>query len=452
MKKHFRFGIVILLITSSLLFFGQKSLFANRETIATLISHNTFSYNATSPYELFNETKDPRYTLVARPLDLIRFPNKGYPAIIAEGEKLTVKVEAPENTINWSFTLVSDANNLSTQIDHIDRNGTAWSFQLIINDFQLGLYDLMLNCSAGFDYQTHAVKLISQRSYPITFAHISDLHFPAYSEDINTTDINLRTIDAIKSQNLDFVICTGDVIQGPTLVFADPVSGKSVAAEVQLKLALWALDKLDMPVFIIAGNHDLDTSTLLPDDPRTVWKGYMGPPIMNFSYLDWRFTGFGSSFEGLTPDEMSELNAILSAYDGSPITLFYHYNFRSQAASVISKHSVALALYGHEHQEKLYMKSGTLYHCQAPMFEEAYSIFNIINETAAEFNNKIYEFSEAIHRPENIQTTTPFTTSEAELSAVYLISVILFVPIAKALWRKTNKKTIQNNLTFKDQL
>ncbi|MHA1686482.1 MAG: metallophosphoesterase family protein, partial [Candidatus Heimdallarchaeaceae archaeon] len=261
-------------------------------------------------------------------------------------------------------------------------------------------------------------------SYPFTFVHISDPHFPAYteSEDINTTAINLQKIEEIRKQKPDFAICTGDIIQGPTLVFKNPTTGKSLAAEVQLKLALWALDKLDVPVFIIAGNHDYEQSSLLPDNPKEVWKKYMGGPFVNFSYLDWSFVGFGSSFDGLSESEMQELNGILSSYDYTPITLFYHYNFRSQATSVINKHTVVIALYGHIHQEKLYMKNGTLYHCQDTLFHKEYSTFYILNSTSAKFMAKIYNFGQILISP----TFTSKTALEPWIFAVSLTIVPLY--------------------------
>lgn len=430
-RKIVVLSIIVVLFSVAI----QHSISSNIVHAKTIIApkHKAITnYNATSPYEYFNETKDPRYKLVARPLTLIQYPNKGYPAIITTNETLEIKIDAPEDTINWEFMLVSPKTNLTTQIIKTERNTTEWKFRLTIDNFTPGLYDLLLNCSAGFDYQTHSVKLLDTRSYPFTFIHISDSHFPAYteSEDINTTAIDLQKIEEIKAQNPDFVICTGDVIQGPTLVFADPTTGRSLAAEVQLKLALWALDKLDVPVFIIAGNHDYERSTLLPDNPRQVWKKYMGEPFVNFSYLDWSFVGFSSSFDGLSESEMQELNTILTAYDYTPITLFYHYNFRSQATSVINKHTVAIALYGHLHQEKLYIKNGTLYHCQDTLFHGAYSIFSILNSTSAEFRNKIYNFSQKL-----ISATI---TNKTNLDLCSLFAILIIVPIYN-ISKKTKK-------------
>ncbi|GAH91779.1 unnamed protein product, partial [marine sediment metagenome] len=50
---------------------------------------------------------------------------------------------------------------------------------------------------SGSDYQTHAVKIMEEKSYPFKFVHLSDTHFPSY-DVYNTTDINLRNIAEIK--------------------------------------------------------------------------------------------------------------------------------------------------------------------------------------------------------------------------------------------------------------
>ncbi|GAH61592.1 unnamed protein product, partial [marine sediment metagenome] len=105
---------------------------------------------------------------------------------------------------------------------------------------------------------------------------------------------------------------------------------------------------LDLPVYIIAGNHDLDSSTILPDKPATIWKKYLGEnPVLNYSFLDWSFIGFGSTREGLNENDFSFLKSAVSSSANSPNVLFYHSNYKEQASKIRNSYNIEVMLYGH---------------------------------------------------------------------------------------------------------
>ncbi|UJG44229.1 MAG: metallophosphoesterase [Candidatus Heimdallarchaeum endolithica] len=431
---------LIIVIISAIL--STNSLIINGQIEGELNFRSSIinSFNATASDNYFNETKDPRYYLVNRPLTLLYYPNKGYPIITEYSKPFSIKVSAPEDTTRWNLSLVSDTTNVSLSIlkTKYDSERNQWVIEVFVEKEIQGLFDLKLVCSAGNDYQTHSVKLVKKFSYPFTFVQISDSHFPGYAPDINTTAVNLEVIQKVKDLNPDFVIHTGDVIDGPNTVFVDPKTGKTLAAEVQLKLGLWALDKLDAPVFIIAGNHDFDKSNLLPDDPEEVWNKYFGySRIQNFSFLDWDFTGYSASFEGLSEYFETSLREHLKGTSNGSDVLYYHYDFKEQATKILKKYHIEIALWGHEHRERFFYSQGTLYHCQDAMFKNSDSFTLFTMESENIFSVKEETFNTSTFKIENtneIQTTkTPFST----ISTLF----IFFSAITVHMIKKRKKKT-----------
>ncbi|MHA1953971.1 MAG: metallophosphoesterase family protein [Candidatus Heimdallarchaeaceae archaeon] len=411
MVNHSKIKVVLIAFTILILINSNSKL----NTLSYLKSENidifssNLEYHTTSPIEYFNETKHPRYSLVARPIDLIISPNKGSPVIIEFNENFTVtinsagldeittvttdSIEVPDT---WELSLVNTENTIELEI--LGFNGNDIGHVLTVKPTMNveGLFDLQFNCSSGDDYQTHSVKIVEEKEYPFKFLHLSDSHFPCYG-DINTTDINLKYIEEIKTLDLDFVILTGDLIEGgPAWLFVNPEDDLPLAAEIQIRLGLWALDLLELPVYIVAGNHDLDTSPILSDNPRAIWKKYLGENlIISFEYLDWKYIGYSVTESGLSSSEYESVKDMVGVAHSNniPSVLFYHSNYASQASDLRKLYSIEVMLYGHEHDERLYTKDHTLYHCEAPMYENSSSIFTVLNGTSVSVDDTVYDFA-----------------------------------------------------------
>jgi hypothetical protein len=386
------------------------------------------NYTATSTDEIFNETSFPRYHIAAKPFGMIQYPNKVNPAIKLFEEQIMIEVAGSSVISDWNFTLIE--GNVSFSLDIIESQYTEgmWVLSTLPEIQRAGLYDLQLNCSEGDDYQTHAIQILEEKNYPFKFVHLSDLHLPVYSTDINTSDIAINEIDDIRATDPDFIVVTGDLIQGPTLIIVDPETGKGMRAEVQLKFAIWYLDLLNLPVFYIHGNHEFSQSSLVPDNLEEQWYRYFGPiRYQNFTYLDWTFVGFGSSFEGLEQSEFDEVSEILAQNSNGSTVLYYHYDFADQATSLIRKFPIELALYGHVHSEDLYMKKNTLYHQQAPLFYGAFSSFSIFNETSLNVHSQNFTFILEPYippTPEPTPTPTPTIMTTETMGYTYFLSII----------------------------
>ena len=374
-------------------------------------------YYATSPTDFFNETTYPRYKLAARPIGKIKYPNKANPSIITFGGHIQVMASSSADTSNWNFTLIDDNVSLSLDIIKSEYKDNKWFFDTIPEINREGLYDLQLNCSTGSDYQTHAIQLLEEQTYPFTFAHVSDAHFPAYYEEFNTSDVNLETIANIKAEDPDFIVVTGDLIHAATRYFLNPENDEPMSSEMQYKLAIWALDLFDKPVFYIYGNHEFIKTTYLPDDPGTQYYKYFGDIVyQNFTYLDWSFVGYGAEWAGLSQADYDKVFEILSQNSDNGTVLYYHYDFAGHASSFIKKFPIELALYGHEHIEDLYMKKNTLYHLQAPLFEHEYTIISVLNETGIEIDGVDFNFTLVPYVPPII-TPTPTPTETTTITS-----------------------------------
>ncbi len=430
-KSRFWFFITsVILISSVFLSNSQITIVSSNEGQVVFPELN--SINATSSTEYFNETSFPRYSLVGKPLTIIQSPHKGFPTIIETGETLFIETLADSDTTNWEFKLVSSTNNITVDIivPIFDISTNLWQFQTEPEDYVPGLYDLQVNCSVGDDYQTHSVKIVDQKTYPFNILHISDAHFPSY-DGKNTTAIDLEYIDYINTLDVDFAVFTGDLIEGgPATDFVNPETGLPLAAEVQIKLGLWAFDLIDLPIYYIGGNHDLDTSPLLPDIPSEVWVEYFGKNYMQFDYLNWSFIGYSCTRDGLSTEDFNKVNSLLSTEKDKPNVLFYHSDYQNHATSFRSNFKIEIMLYGHEHHEETYVTSSTLYHCEAPMFDNESSVITILNRTSASLEGIEYDFSSLLQTP----------TTKSSFSVFLILTLAPMLLTAKILKKRKAKR------------
>lgn len=428
--KSFALCLLIMFLTIAIIL-PQQNILSKQEDP---IENPQLNYYANSPNEFFNETQNPRYALVTRFFGLIEYPNKANPSIIVYNENLDIITTASSSATGWNFSLHKSDLSQTLNIVSSKYENEKWYFETLPTQMEEELYDLQLNCSEGDDYQTHAVKIVEDKTYPFTFVHISDTHFPAYDdEDLNTSDVNFVEFEKIKALNPDFIILTGDIMQGPTLYFLDPTTDKAMKGEIQLRLALWALDTLDLPVYYIHGNHEFSQSTMIPDIIEDNWYNYLGPiRHQNFTYLDWTMVGFGSSFEGLTSEEFQTVEQILAQNSDEATILYYHYDFplgNGHPTSFLNRYPIEVALYGHDHSEALYMQNSILFHRQEPLFHNAFTLFEIVNETSLTVKSQTYTFELIPYEP---------PTSKTGLTPI----LVIFGLISYTIIRKRRKKKL----------
>lgn len=392
------------------------------------------SINATSPYDFFNESKHPRYPLVNRPFGMIHYPNKANPVIIDYSENFTIIVNATSATTDWEFILTNGTFTLDLNIINSEFKTDFW-YVTVEPSLQIaGLYDLQVNCSTGSDYQTHSVNIVEVKEYPFSFLQVSDMHFPTYlGTGANSTQVFFDELETIKTLDIDFVLCAGDLQQGPQWLFLNPEDGRPMSGESQLKLGLWALDLLNLPVYYIMGNHEVSQSTLVPDNLKEVWHKYLGPTrYQNFTYLDWSFLGFGSSMDYLlSQKEADAFHAIIKQECNKANVLYYHFDFGYQASSILVKYPIEVALFGHTHEPFVNPAEYTVYNNAGAFYQGEYSVLTIVDATTIEIEGQTFNFSP-------LRQYTPEKTASYSFFAS-LLSVLLLLPILK---RKRKKNSL----------
>jgi 3',5'-cyclic AMP phosphodiesterase CpdA len=207
--------------------------------------------------------------------------------------------------------------------------------------------------------------------------HITDTHLPTryfYSDDpeLATTDtssiIDLRkVIDDINIINPEFVIMTGDLVNESEL--EDFENGRCYTKAQRI------LSELEVPVFVVSGNHDLggwdDTPPSQGTSRRDWWRffGWKWLQYQNhtqdysFEYNQTLFIGLEAydnydsymystyGAESFTSEQLDWLNNELSdseRYDNR--VLFYHYDFSDQIN--LSSLDVDMVLWGHIHSDE----------------------------------------------------------------------------------------------------
>ncbi|MCG3216576.1 MAG: metallophosphoesterase [Candidatus Heimdallarchaeota archaeon] len=431
MKKSIRVILLLLVLSAQIVFINDHSVqVSSLDQEQYELINLKDSINATSSTDFFNESKHPRYPLVNRPFGMIQYPNKANPVIVSFGDSFEIIVNSSVETEEWILILTNGTFSIDLDIQNTVFEEDFWYLSAEPSLQIEGLYDLQLNCSEGDDYQTHAVKIVEGKTYPITFVQVSDLHFPTYiGTGINTTEVNLLLFEEIRNLNPDFILCTGDLTQGPQWWFLNPETGRPMSGESQLRLGLWALDLLNLPVFYIHGNHEFSQTSLVPDNLEDVWYKYLGPiRYQNFTYLDWSFFGFGSSFEGLSQKEMDDFNSMVEKECNNANVFYYHSNFAKQSASVISKYPIEVAISGHSHDRGIYFSGETLYVDAGALMYGDYSVYSIEDETTINVNGDSYDFDPLI-------LYTPERTESYSFLAVILTAFIL-LPIFRRKMKK----------------
>lgn len=318
--------------------------------------------------------------LKADTLTVIQRPLLNIPAIVKPGEQLTMECFAPPSTTNWQAQLLFHNQKVDltiTQTDY-DENLDKWTLKALIPDVNVfELYDLKVSASDGLvDTAAHAVKIIDNYKTDYYFVQITDAHMPGHTfwgdngyEDDETELADMEEVIAdINLLNPEFVLFTGDLLNEGEMEDFECLRHHTKV----IKL----LQKFEVPVYIVPGNHDLGG---WPDTPpeqgtaRQEWWRFFGwrqrtvPPVeqeyyvhdYSFDYGNVHFTGLESSdnydsylYEiygsmGFIPSQLTWLSNDLAAAGDKSKVLFYHYDFNNDLN--LQNLGVDMALWGHIH-------------------------------------------------------------------------------------------------------
>jgi len=177
------------------------------------------------------------------------------------------------------------------------------------------------------------------------FAHVTDIHI---GSETGSADLRRTVHDINQNKELKFVILSGDITE--------------FGADKELALAKQLLDSIDVPYYIIPGNHDANWS----ESGGNSFRKIFGAETFYFTYDGYRFAGTNSGpnmrmSPGQIPREnLVWLDSVLMLDQDKPLIYINHYpqdsslNNWYEAINRIKKYDIRLILCGHGHINKSY--------------------------------------------------------------------------------------------------
>ncbi|MBT6760597.1 MAG: T9SS type A sorting domain-containing protein [Candidatus Marinimicrobia bacterium] len=314
-------------------------------------------------------------------LTVIQSPILNIPSIVTPEEAFEIVCLAPETTVDWTASLIYGSHVIALNLigSHYDSALNRWFLQVRTPEPPFyELYDLEVVANGLQDISRNAVQVIPERKSSYNFVHITDTHLPTniyYYEPQSLEDsssiMDLRAIiEDINILRPAFVLITGDLVHEGEL---EDFQNRRYYTKAQR-----VLGELEVPFYLVAGNHDLggwdDTPPPQGTARRNWWK-FFGwtwldtPPVSEPQYTqDFSFDygpvhyigleaydnydGFRWSIyggESFTAAQMQWLNQDISAATNSQSkVMFFHYDFSNQLN--LSSLGVDMALWGHTHQ------------------------------------------------------------------------------------------------------
>lgn len=316
-------------------------------------------------------------------LTIIQRPILSVPQISVPGDVFSIECDAPEATQNWQASLVYHDITLPLQINSVQYSGSyaRWFIEVTTPQPQIyELYDLQVSADGiETDIARNAVKLIPVLKDNYNFIHITDTHLPTtyynYEQESftdSTSMIDLRAvIRDINLINPEFVLLTGDLIHEGEI--------EEYQERRYFTKAKRLLGELDVPVYLVSGNHDVGGWDSTPPADGTArynwwrffgWERLSNPPQADFFTQNYSFTYGDIAFIGMesyinyddyqwslygdtsfTSRQLQWLQSELAYYSNyTSKVMFYHFDFNDQIN--LSNLGVNMALWGHTHDNE----------------------------------------------------------------------------------------------------
>ncbi|MFC1887928.1 metallophosphoesterase [Candidatus Cloacimonadota bacterium] len=330
------------------------------------------------------------------------------------GEEFVLECLADATTLNWFAQLQYNDYTLPLPIQESVYNDdlNRWYLTVATPEPQIfELYDLTVGASnLETDTTANAVRIIPEYRNSYSFIHITDTHLPGHlfyedpgSASDTTEAADLREV--IKDINLinpEFVLLTGDLVNEGEL---EDFENRRVYTRAQNMLS-----EFNVPVYLVAGNHDIGGWDDTPPPDGTArrdwwrffgWEWLQDPPNgdpyytqnYSFDYGSEHFTGMESYINydnymqniygdvSFTSGQMQWLNSDLVNSSADNNIVFYHMDFDDEI--FLDNMGIDMVLYGHVHSD-----NGSIYD---PPFnlsteatcdgERAYRVINVNNGT-----------------------------------------------------------------------
>jgi hypothetical protein len=375
------------------MFFNQSALSAQITLGALFDSIKGIGHYSASLYNVNPRTLDdvvahavpPANPEVVDTLSVIQRPLLNIPVIVIPGETFTIECVAAPSTTGWTAWLYK--GNLIYSLPIINTQYASspprWILTAQVPDVNVfELYDLRVTANGGINDRTrHSVHVLPTRKSNYYFAQVTDVHMPSpifspttgYDTD-STGTVDFREV--IKDFNIirpEFVLLTGDLVNEGELEDYNNVREFTKAKRL--------LGELEVPVYLIAGNHDIGGWDSTPPPAGTArknwWKNF-GWSWLNNSSTSWPYHTQDYSFDygqlhfvgmegynnsgnyddylpavygtdSYTAGQMQWLQGDLAASGAPTKVLFQHYDFSDQID--LSSMGLDMSLAGHMHSD-----------------------------------------------------------------------------------------------------
>jgi hypothetical protein len=343
-----------------------------------------FTFN-TTPVMLINQglvTVGNSGGEVIDTLSVIQRPLLNIPAIVIPGESFEIECVAPSTTTGWAASLAK--GNLNHSLNLVSTQYVSdpprWILTAQVPDVNVfELYDLRVTANGGISDRTkHSVQVLPTRKTSYYFAHVTDVHMPTHifypdnGYDTDSTEtVDLReVINDINVIRPEFILLTGDLVNQGELEEYENLRVYSKAKRL--------LGEFEVPVYLVAGNHDIGgwTSTAPPaGSARKFWWKNFGWSWLNNTSVSWSYHTQDYSFDygpvhyvglegydnydnylpsiygdtSFTAAQMQWLQADLTASTAETKVLFHHYDFADQLN--LNSLGLDMSLWGHIHYD-----------------------------------------------------------------------------------------------------
>jgi hypothetical protein len=316
-------------------------------------------------------------------LTYIQYPLINVPEILLPGDTLIIKCDLDAEESAQDIYLKKGSVSYQLQFTEMGTDPTTGLKELeayIPDTILYSLYDLgFISSVENTDISENSVYVIPEYKDSYTFVHVTDTHLPSHDfwgdPGVETDSTELEdfraVIDDINIINPAFVLHTGDLVNDGELEYL------GVPA---ISRAKRLLHELNVPLYLVAGNHDLGGWDYTPGPAgtaRKTWWKFFGwkyldhsdgtsPITQDYSfkygrdlyvgleayqlygnYDDWRIDIYGST--SFTNDQLSWLDQTLDSNSESDMkVLFYHKDFDYDLD--LSALGVDAAFWGHVHR------------------------------------------------------------------------------------------------------
>ena len=278
----------------------------------------------------------------------IKSPHATFPAILLQDGIIHLQLLKPVGEL---FTVaIGKKGEKTLTVVAEDLSGEGVDFELSLPlGLPIGTYDLVLltGNTQIVDAQAHSVHIVEAKDLPLTIAHVSDTHLPMFIEGKSTLENVTKVFQKIESTGVDFVIITGDFLEGGVTYFTNETTGKppKYTFEQVINIGLDFLDMWNFPIFLVSGNHDWMNLYPTRKHSSNIWKQYMYPEnIIDFEWNEFYFVGYNSNITGIDYGYLNQISERLQNGHGKRKILFAHYDYDQKIRNNVVSLNISLFL------------------------------------------------------------------------------------------------------------